>query len=46
MGVSASVSKCVIEPDGTVVVAGAAGFIGIYENSDGDTIFANGFEGG
>lgn len=45
-GVAASVSKCVIEPDGTVVVAGAAGFIGIYENSDGDTIFANGFEGG
>lgn len=45
-GVPASVSKCVIEPDGTVVVAGAAGFIGIYENSDGDVIFANGFEGG
>ncbi|MCX7555872.1 hypothetical protein OS187_03390 [Xanthomonadaceae bacterium JHOS43] len=44
-GVTASVSKCVIEPDGTVVVAGAAGFIGIYESAMDNTLFANGFEG-
>lgn len=42
-GVSSSVSKCLIEPDGTVVVAGAAGFVGILPGDP--LIFGSGFEG-
>ena len=41
-GVSNSVTRCVIEPDGTIVVAGAAGFIGV--RSDPDWIFRDEFE--
>lgn len=40
-GVSSTVSRCVIEPDGSLVVAGSAGFIGIRL---GDLIFRSGFE--
>lgn len=41
-GVAGSVSRCVIEPDGTVVVAGAGGYIGIRQ--DPDWIFVEDFE--
>ncbi len=40
-GVSSTVSRCVIEPDGSIIVAGSAGFIGIRL---GELIFGNGFE--
>ena len=30
-GVTESVSKCVVRPDGGVIVAGAGGFVGIYD---------------
>ena len=41
-GVSASVSKCaLLDEAGSIVVAGAAGFVGILS---GDRIFRNGFE--
>ncbi|MEO8010812.1 MAG: hypothetical protein ABI650_04125, partial [Dokdonella sp.] len=42
VGVSGSVSKCVIEPDGTLVVSGAGGFVGVRQDSD--WIFVNEFE--
>lgn len=41
-GVSSTVSRCVIEPDGTLIVAGSAGFVGMRL---GETIFRHGFEG-
>lgn len=41
-GGPASISKCVIEPDGTVIVAGAGGYIGIRQ--DPDWIFRNDYE--
>ncbi len=41
-GVSGTVSKCVIEPDGTVVVTGSGGFVGVRQ--DPDWIFVNEFE--
>lgn len=41
-GVSASVSRCVIEPDGTIVVVGANGFVGVRQ--DPDWIFRNDYE--
>lgn len=42
VGVTGSASRCVIEPDGTVVVAGAAGFVGVLQVSQ--VIFGSGFE--
>lgn len=41
-GVAGSISRCVIEPDGSVVVAGAGGYIGIRQ--DPDWIFVEDFE--
>jgi photosystem II stability/assembly factor-like uncharacterized protein len=41
-GVSGSISKCVIEPDGTLVVVGAGGYVGIRQ--DPDWIFRNDLE--
>ncbi|MBB5209337.1 hypothetical protein [Chiayiivirga flava] len=41
-GVSGSVSRCVIEPDGTLVVVGAAGYVGILVRDP--VIFGSGFE--
>ena len=41
-GVPASVSKCVIEPDGAVVVVGAGGYVGIRQ--DPDWIFRSDWE--
>lgn len=41
-GVSASVTRCVIEPDGTIIVAGAGGFVGV--RTDPDWIYRDEFE--
>ncbi len=41
-GVAGSISRCVIEPDGSVVVAGAGGYVGIRQ--DPDWIFVDGLE--
>ncbi len=39
-----TVSRCVIEPDGRLIVAGSAGFIGIWDGwVPGDQIFRDGF---
>ena len=40
--VGASVSKCVIAPDGTLFVAGSGGFVGVL--LDEPEIFADGFD--
>lgn len=40
--VPSSVSKCVFEPDGTLVVAGAGGFVGVLPSDP--HIFADGFD--
>ena len=39
-----TISKCIIEPDGTVVVAGSANFIGILPPAREPAIFSHGFE--
>ena len=41
-GAPSSINKCVIEPDGTIIVAGAGGFVGIRQ--DPDWIFRNDYE--
>ncbi len=41
-GVGGTINRCVIEPDGTIVVAGAGGYIGVRQ--DPDWIFVEGFE--
>lgn len=41
-GGPSSINKCVIEPDGTIVVVGAGGYVGIRQ--DPDWIFRNDYE--
>lgn len=41
-GATASVSKCLFEPDGTLIVVGAGGFVGIRSSTP--EIFSSGFE--